>query len=94
MPATDLLRIPRRQGLGCLMERLRFWRGMDRLQRVRRKRFLELIRSAGRERMVRELVRDPAGLEFQSALQAWARKSAVDAAAMEPLRRTKRVSPD
>jgi GT2 family glycosyltransferase len=88
MPATDLLRIPRRQGLGCLMDRLRFWRGMERLQRVRRKRFLELIRSSGRERLVRELVRDPAGLEFQAALQAWARKSAVDAAAMEPLQRT------
>jgi GT2 family glycosyltransferase len=85
MADTDLLRIPRRQWLGCLLERFRGWSGADRIQRVRRKRFLALIRSPLRERLVEKLVRQRSGMEFQSALRAWARKPAAGAVALEPL---------
>ena len=85
MADTDLLRIPRRQWLGCLLERFRGWSGADRIQRVRRKRFLALIRSPLRERLVEKLVGQRSGMEFQSALRAWARKPAAGAVAVEPL---------
>ncbi len=72
----DLLGIPRRRLR--LLEPCRSWPFIGswiiRIQRIRRKRFLARIRGVGSEYLIREVLSDPAGREFQTAMDAWARK--------------------
>lgn len=78
-----LLRIPRQDALGRLLD----WCGRSgvmakaatKIQRVRRKQFLENLRQPGNEGLVHKLLRHPSGREFHAALAAWARIPSPDA---------------
>ena len=84
VPEIDLLRIPRRQGLGRLLDRIKWLPGIARIRRVRRKRFLARIKSPARRLLIEGVLHHPPGQEFQSALQAWARKSTPSISSGEP----------
>jgi GT2 family glycosyltransferase len=49
-----------------------------RIQKVRRKRFLEKLRNDGQEGCIAEVLRHPCGGQFHAALAAWARTPGTD----------------
>ena len=75
MSRTGLLRIPRRQWLGRLLERCQNLPVAAKIQRLRRKRFLAQIKSPDRRPLVEEVLLHESGREFQFALKEWAGKS-------------------
>lgn len=74
MRTTDLLRIPRRQWHGRLLERCLGLPGAAKLQRIGRKRYHARIRSGERQGLIEEVLLHEAGAEFQSALEQWSRE--------------------
>lgn len=88
VPEIELLRIPHRQGLGRLLDRIKWLPGIARIRRVRRKRFLARIKGPDRRVLIEGVLRQPPGQEFQSALEAWARESTSSISSREPYPRT------
>ena len=78
MSRADLLAIPRRQWFGRLLDRCKGLPGVggscEKMQRVRRGRFLARIKSSGRDELIREILRHDEGRDFQSALKEWTTK--------------------
>ncbi len=77
----DLLRIPRRDGVGCLLGRISSahegsgW--VTKLLRVGRKRYISRIKGPQRDALVAEVLRHECGREFHKELQNWSRTAPV-----------------
>jgi len=79
--ATDLLRIPRREFPGNLLDRGRSitatsgW--VSKILRVGRKRYISRIKSPQRDVLIAEILRHECGQEFQKVLHHWSRTASV-----------------
>lgn len=71
----DLLSIPRRGPVGRLFGRWGAVPVVSRFLRIGRKRFIARIKGQERQSLIEEILKQPGGRDFQSALENWSRSA-------------------
>lgn len=75
---SDILRIPRRTGLGRFLHCCQGFAGLGvffaKLERVQRKRFLANLKGQQRQVLIEKILKHECGREFQAALEEWLKK--------------------